>query len=93
MRIAPVVPGTQPGLAQQEARILAARGRISPLYQVLLNSLGFAVGIDGVWGPSTAAAVSAYQGAARLPVTGTIDAPTRAVMLTPFAPPIKPAAG
>jgi peptidoglycan hydrolase-like protein with peptidoglycan-binding domain len=62
-------------------------------YQVLLSSLGFAVGMDGVWGPPTAAAVSAYQRAARLPVTGTVDAATRALMLTPFAPPIKPVAG
>lgn len=38
MRIEPVVPGTRPELAEQEARILAERGRISPLYQVLLNS-------------------------------------------------------
>jgi hypothetical protein len=60
-------------------------------YQVLLSSLGFAVGMDGVWGPSTAAAISAYQDAARLPVTGTIDAATRALLLTPFAPPVKPA--
>jgi AhpD family alkylhydroperoxidase len=38
MRIAPVIPGTRPELAQQEARIQAARGSISPLYQALLNS-------------------------------------------------------
>ena len=38
MRMAPIPPGTRPELAQQEGRILAARGRISPLYQVLLNS-------------------------------------------------------
>jgi 4-carboxymuconolactone decarboxylase len=38
MRIAPIAPGTRPELADQEARILAARGRISALYQVLLNS-------------------------------------------------------
>lgn len=38
MRMDPVVPGTQPGLAEQERRILADRGRISPLYRVLLNS-------------------------------------------------------
>jgi 4-carboxymuconolactone decarboxylase len=37
-RIAPVIPGTRPELAVQEAAITAARGRISPLYQVLLNS-------------------------------------------------------
>lgn len=33
-----VVPGTRPELADIEARILAQRGRISLLYQVLLNS-------------------------------------------------------
>ena len=38
MRIEPIVPGTRPELAEQERRILAERGRISPLYQVLLNS-------------------------------------------------------
>ena len=37
-RLAPVAPGTRPELAPLEARIQAARGRISPLYQVLLNS-------------------------------------------------------
>jgi AhpD family alkylhydroperoxidase len=38
LRIDPVVPGTRPELAAQEAQILAERGRISPLYQILLNS-------------------------------------------------------
>jgi 4-carboxymuconolactone decarboxylase len=38
MRIAPIPPGTRPELAAQEAQISAERGRISPLYQVLLNS-------------------------------------------------------
>ncbi|MFY3138993.1 carboxymuconolactone decarboxylase family protein [Achromobacter xylosoxidans] len=37
-RVSPVAPGTRPALADIEARIAAARGRISPLYQVLLNS-------------------------------------------------------
>jgi len=37
-RVAPVQAGTRPALAGMEARIAAARGRISPLYQVLLNS-------------------------------------------------------
>ena len=37
-RIAPIPPGTRPGLAALEAQIVAARGRISPLYQILLNS-------------------------------------------------------
>lgn len=38
MRITPITPGTQPELAAVEGRILAERGRISELYQVLLNS-------------------------------------------------------
>lgn len=59
-------------------------------YQVLLSSLGFPVGADGVWGPATASAVAAYQGAARLPVTGAVDAATLSLLLTPFAPPIQP---
>lgn len=37
-RIAAIVPGTQADTAEQEARILASRGRISPLYAVLLHS-------------------------------------------------------
>jgi len=38
MRIAPIEPGTRPELAEQETTIAAQRGRVSPLYQVLLNS-------------------------------------------------------
>jgi 4-carboxymuconolactone decarboxylase len=39
MRIAPIPPGTRPELATQEAQIAAQRGgKVSPLYQVLLNS-------------------------------------------------------
>jgi AhpD family alkylhydroperoxidase len=38
MRINPIPPGTRPELAAQEAQILAERGRVSPLYQVLLHS-------------------------------------------------------
>lgn len=44
MRIEPVTPGSRPELAELEARILAERGRISPLYQVLLNSPPIAQG-------------------------------------------------
>lgn len=38
MRVTPVTPGTRPELAEQEKQIMAQRGRVSPLYQVLLNS-------------------------------------------------------
>src|SRR5204863_7932345 len=43
-RIPPVDPATRPELATLEARIVAERGRISPLYQVLLNSAPLAEG-------------------------------------------------
>src|SRR5688572_30954948 len=43
-RVAPLAPGTRPELAALEARIRGARGRISPLYQVLLNSPPLAAG-------------------------------------------------
>jgi alkylhydroperoxidase family enzyme len=43
-RVAPVAPGTRPELAALEARIRGARGRVSPLYQVLLNSPRLAEG-------------------------------------------------
>ena len=38
MRIEPIAPGTRPELAELEAQIAAQRGRVSLLYQVLLNS-------------------------------------------------------
>jgi AhpD family alkylhydroperoxidase len=37
-RVKPVAPGTRPELSALEVRIQGARGRISPLYTVLLNS-------------------------------------------------------
>lgn len=44
MRISPVTPGTRPELAALEAGITAERGRVSLLYQVLLNSPPLAQG-------------------------------------------------
>ncbi|CAN5442582.1 carboxymuconolactone decarboxylase family protein [soil metagenome] len=38
IRVELVVPGTRPELAEVEARILGERGRVSLLYQALLNS-------------------------------------------------------
>jgi AhpD family alkylhydroperoxidase len=43
-RIPLVEPGTRPELAEIERRIRGARGRISPLYQALLNSAPIASG-------------------------------------------------
>ena len=44
MRIHPIAPGTRPELAALEAGITAERGRVSLLYQVLLNSPPLAQG-------------------------------------------------
>jgi AhpD family alkylhydroperoxidase len=44
IRVPPVQPGTRPELAEIERRILAERGRVSLLYQVLLNSAPIASG-------------------------------------------------
>jgi AhpD family alkylhydroperoxidase len=43
-RVPLVQPGTRPELADIEARILAERGRVSLLYQALLNSAPIAAG-------------------------------------------------
>lgn len=59
-------------------------------YQTVLTGLGFAVAADGVWNQATIDAVKAYQAAAKLPVTGQIDAATRAFLLAPVAAPITP---
>ena len=47
-RISPVVPGSNPELAQIEKRILEERGRISPLYQTLLNAPEIAQGWEAL---------------------------------------------
>lgn len=47
-RIAPVAPGSRPELAEIEANILKERGRISPLYQTLLNSPAIAQGWEAL---------------------------------------------
>lgn len=44
LRIPPVAPGTRPELAQIEGGIVAERGHVSLLYQVLLNSAPVAAG-------------------------------------------------
>jgi hypothetical protein len=61
-------------------------------YQHLLNSLGFIHEVTGQWDGRTFAAVSAYQNAAKLPMTGVIDERTFQLLFTPFGPPIQPTA-
>jgi 4-carboxymuconolactone decarboxylase len=48
VRIEPIAPGTRPELAAQEAQITAERGRVSPLYQVLLHSPAMAQGWEAL---------------------------------------------
>lgn len=43
-RLAPIQPGTRPELAELEATIIRKRGKITPLYQHLLNSPEMAQG-------------------------------------------------
>lgn len=59
-------------------------------YQILLTTLGFPVAPDGVWGPQSDAALRSFQARARLRVTGLIDNETRAMLLKPTNPPLKP---
>lgn len=44
LRIPPVTPGTLPHAAAVEARLVAARGEVTRLYQVLMNSVPIASG-------------------------------------------------
>ncbi len=48
IRVPLVQPGTRPELAGIEASIMQQRGRISPLYQVLLNSAPLAKGWEAM---------------------------------------------
>jgi 4-carboxymuconolactone decarboxylase len=48
VRVPLVVPGTRPELASIESKILQERGRISLLYQVLLNSAPIAKGWEAM---------------------------------------------
>ena len=47
-RISPVVPGSKPELAEIEKKIIEERGRVSPLYQTLLNAPEIAQGWEAL---------------------------------------------
>ena len=47
-RVPLVEPGTNPMLASLERKIVGARGRVSPLYQALLNSVPIAEGWEAL---------------------------------------------
>jgi AhpD family alkylhydroperoxidase len=47
-RINPVIPGSKPELADLEKKIVTERGRVSPLYQTLLNAPEIAQGWEAL---------------------------------------------
>lgn len=47
-RISPVLPGSRPELVEIEKKIIEERGRISPLYQTLLNAPEIAQGWEAL---------------------------------------------
>jgi len=49
----------------------------------------FGLAIDGVFGPATGAAVSAYQQSVNLPVTGVVDAATYSSLISPLSNALK----
>jgi murein DD-endopeptidase MepM/ murein hydrolase activator NlpD len=57
-------------------------------WQTLLSGLGFPALNSGQWDIPATAAIKAYQRAAAIPVTGTLNDATRTTMLTPFTPPL-----
>jgi hypothetical protein len=59
-------------------------------FQVLLTTLGFPIKADGRWGAESDAMLRKYQAAAHLNVTGLLDNETRAMLLKPVPPPLKP---
>jgi peptidoglycan hydrolase-like protein with peptidoglycan-binding domain len=84
--VAPAAPATpaSPAAVLQKGSLGEA---VKTAQQQLMNA-GIAVkgGADGVFGTNTAAAVSAFQQARGLPVTGAIDAATAAALAAPNSP-------
>ncbi len=84
--VAPAAPAapTSPAALLQKGSL----GEAVKTAQQQLMSAGISVkgGADGVFGTNTAAAVSAFQQARGLPVTGAIDAATAAALAAPSSP-------
>ncbi|MER0237162.1 N-acetylmuramidase domain-containing protein [Fulvimarina sp. MAC8] len=59
---------------------IGAKGRAVLRLQEALRSAGSAIRIDGLFGPRTAAALSAWQAAAGLPATGVVDERTATML-------------
>ena len=71
--------------AQQETAATAVRDYTKALQQDLLDAGYYTGKVDGVYGPTTVAAVEALQKAHGLPVTGTIDKATESALRSDLA--------
>jgi peptidoglycan hydrolase-like protein with peptidoglycan-binding domain len=71
--------------AQQEKSVEAVQAYTKALQQDLADAGYFDAKVDGVYGPSTVAAVEALQKAHGLPVTGTVDKATEAALRSDLA--------
>ena len=94
-----VDPTTAHLLGLASAPALPARGQTGEPVKVLQQALTNAAisvrgGVDGIFGPATAAAVQAFQSSRGLPATGAVDLPTAiALGIVPGAKPVTAAAG
>ena len=85
-------PTPSPSLAPSPISI-GARGDAVAVIQERLNSLGFSCGVaDGVFGQKTANAISEFQRASSLPVTGAADSETCSKLFLSSAATNKPTA-
>ncbi|HEX4804380.1 MAG TPA: peptidoglycan-binding domain-containing protein [Conexibacter sp.] len=81
--VAPVAPPPTlwPTLAAGSGGKVGSKGDVVVWAQEHLNGAGYAVTVDGQYGAGSASAVSAFQAAAGLPVTGKVDAATWPALL------------
>ncbi len=81
--VAPVAapPTLWPTLAAGSGGKVGSKGDLVVWAQEHLNGAGYPITVDGQYGGGTASAVSAFQSASGLPVTGKVDAATWPVLL------------
>ncbi|MFD0866193.1 peptidoglycan-binding protein [Tessaracoccus lubricantis] len=66
--------------------LTGSRGEAVKSLQRLLNTHSAGIGVDGIFGSQTSSAVSAFQRAQKLPVTGKMDDPTWQALLPELNP-------
>ena len=73
-------PLLRSGIRRLDLRSPLTRGDDVRVVQRALGGVGLPVGVDGVYGRGTKAAVEEFQRRCRLPVTGAVDVATRAAL-------------